>query len=451
MDVTPELISLYVDNALPAAEAREVEEAIAGDPALNAEYEELRALDELFGTGEGEPLPPELRSRLNALRPIPVLDRFEQRPVAPVRRIRWTTIAAAAATVLLAIIGVRTLSYKPEVTLRDFTRMALDTAGQVAGPVETSRELVRRSGDRISTGPLERISFRGAKEVMVVLLPGSSLRVGDPRDRELFKLDQGTVLCTVRRAPEGAAHVVEAAGFRLHVFQADFGVRIVGRERRAAGLSDPGGPQVIVTVSRGSLEVGRNGDRRVVDAYERIELDRSGPGRLSAAYLDPTYPELMRSFRLQPREVAGGYFASERGVMLIDRRRWIGSAARRVLVLTDGEREAPRARYLVLEVHVDRRTALRVVRVTPYRKRPGLARTTTFETAALGPGWAVTAIPLEAFSGPAARTAERKIPVDRSRLMRLEVAPADRKARFALKTSLWAERPPMDNSLEVDR
>ncbi|MHC4550853.1 MAG: hypothetical protein ACYTEZ_19020 [Planctomycetota bacterium] len=423
-------------------EARAVDEAVARDPVLCSALEDLKSLGELFGEVEPEEVSGALKERLYALGTVQPLARFEAVRTAPVRRVSWTNWAAAAAAVLMVVVGIRALSHQPEVVLKDFTRMAVDADGR-ALDTRLLNQVTVRSGDTLRAGAGERLSFRTLEGDVVVLLPGGALEVGDPRDGKIFELHAGTVLCTVLTRQE--PRTVLAGGYAVHVQrEAHFGIRVQGAELKTAGPSVGRGARVTVAVSLGSVEVARNGDRRQVKAFERVTLRRGEPAQATHAAMDPIYHLLMRSFRRNSWEICPGYFSGERGVTSVPRWRWSREGAARVLTLSDGGREAAQARYLVLHVRASRPGPLRLTRVRPFTDRPGVAEAVTVPTPPVGTDWTVIAVPRDAFGAPTAARQERKISRGRSRLVRLELGPQEPDIEIELKASLWAHRPPTE-------
>ncbi|MHC4492397.1 MAG: hypothetical protein ACYTDU_12305, partial [Planctomycetota bacterium] len=225
--------------------------------------------------------------------------------------------------------------------------------------------------------------------------------------------------------------------------EAHFGVRMEGAAIKPAGVGSGGAARVTVAVSLGSVEVGRNGDRREVRAYERVTLQRGAAARATHAAADPMYHHLMRSpFRRHTSEILPGYFSGESGVVSVPRWRWGDDGAARTLVLTDGGREAAHATHLVLYVRASRPGPLLLTRVRPHGD--GLAETVTVRTAPVGTDWTVIAVPRAAFRGPDAERKTRKISVWFSRLVRLELRPTEPDVTIDIRASLWAGRPPTE-------
>lgn len=447
MDVNTYLLSRYADGEATPEEAAAIEQALATDETLAAEHEDLRLLAGLFGHGEPDEISPELEARLCALRPIEKLERFEVVPGGARKRPAWTNWAVAAAAVLLCLVGLQALTHRPEVVLRDVTRLSLLPNGHIA-QANRHVEVARRAGDALETRANERLSFLLPDGSLVVLMPGSRMALGNAEAGDLLELERGAVLCNVRE--QASSRRVRAAGFSIDTDDADFGVRVEGAELKAAGASAAASGRVAVTVSRGSVEVAENGARAKVEEFSRLVWRRGEPARTGHAAEDPSFKTLMgKPFRPFSREAVPGYFTGERGVTVLDNRRWVRSDGARVLVLTDGGAEAAGAQYLVLWVRAEKETPLHVTRIRPLQA--GRAETVTVPTAAIGPAWTVVAVPLGAFTGPDAVTGEMKIDAGRSRLMRLQLKPADPKIQFELRSSLWAERPPARDNPEVVR
>ena len=447
MIVSPELLSLYVDGQLTSEEAAAVEAAVRLDPALASQFEEFKMLQELFGGVEPDEVSAELRERLYGLGQVTPLRHFEAVAATPVARRSFFNWAAAAAALVLVVVGIRTLAHKPEVVLKDFSRMTIDAASGRATDTRILKEVTFRAGETLKAGPHERLSFRTLAGDVVVLLPGGALEVGDPRDGEILELGRGTVLCTVLSRSE--SRTVRAGDYTVRVQrEAHFGVRMDGAAIKPAGVGSGGAPRVTVAVSLGSVEVGRNGDRRQVRAYERVTLQRGAAARATHAAADPMYGVLMRSFRRHTSEILPGYFSGESGVLSVPRWRWSEDGQARTLVLTDGGREAAYATHLVLYVRASRPGPLRLTRVRPHGD--GLAETVTVRTDPVGTDWTVIAVPRAAFRGPDAERKTRKISVWFSRLVRLELRPTEPDVTIDIKASLWAGRPPTEVP-EVDR
>ncbi|MHC4819879.1 MAG: hypothetical protein ACYTF8_17685 [Planctomycetota bacterium] len=403
------MLSLYVDGQLTAEKAEAVEEAVRRDPALASQLEEFRMLGELFGGVEPEEVPEELKERLYGLGRVTPLSGFEAVEAAPVHRRSFFNWAVAAAALVLVVVGIRTLAHKPEVVLKDFSRMTLDAASGRATDTRILNEVTVRAGDTLKAGPHERLSFRTLAGDLVVLLPGGALEVGDPRDGRIFDLARGTVLCTVlsRKDPR----TVEAGDYTIRVRrEAHFGVRMEGVSSKPAGVGSGDAARVTVAVSLGSVEVGRNGDRQEVRAYERVTLQRGAAVRATHAAADPMYRDLMRSFRRHASEILPGYFNGESGV--------------------------------VLYVRASRPGPLLLTRVRPLGD--GRAETVAVRTAPVGTDWTVVAVPRAAFRDPAAERKERRISVWFSRLVRLELRPTEPDVTIDIKASLWAGRPPTE-------
>ncbi len=100
-----ERLSAYLDGELPTAEAREIEDALARDPALQAELDALMAADaaaaEAFGATLDDPVPLDLVAAIRNASETPPAANL---PTAPRGLPAWA--AAAACVVFLAIGGV---------------------------------------------------------------------------------------------------------------------------------------------------------------------------------------------------------------------------------------------------------------------------------------------------------------------------------------------------------
>ncbi|MHC4970964.1 MAG: hypothetical protein ACYTG3_01400 [Planctomycetota bacterium] len=426
---------------MTAEEAEAVEEAVRRDPALASQLEEFKMLEELFGGVEPDDVSDELSERLYALGRVQPLSRFEPVETAPVARPSWLNWAVAAAALVLVAVGIRTLTHKPEVQLKDFSRMTLDAASGRATDTRILKEVTVRAGDTLKAGPHERLSFRTLAGDVVVLLPGGALEVGDPRDGEIFELARGTVLCTVLRRDE--PRTVAAGDYTVRVRrEAHFGVRLEGATIKPAGVGSGGAARITVAVSLGAVEVGRNGDRREVKAYERVTLQPGAAVRATHAAADPMYRDLMHSFRRHTSEIVPGYFRGESGVAPVLRSRWVEDDGALTLVLTDGGREAAYATHLVLHVRASRPGPLLLTKVRPVGE--GRAEAVSVRTAPVGTDWTVIAVPRAAFRDPAAERKERRISVWFNRLVRLELRPTEPGVTIDIKASLWAGRPPTE-------
>jgi len=467
MSVSSELISRYVDGRVTDAEAETVRRALEADPVARAEFEEFEGLEDLFGVSDGEPLPEEFLERLCALRPVKPLENFEPVEVADgAGRVvgggasawrRWGprhwgaghwgarkwgagSWAAAAAVLFLAVYGALQLAHRPEVTLHGFARYTLAEDGSIADMARADALSVR-AGDTLRAAADERLAFALADGSRVALQPGGAIEVGDPRDGELLAVHGGTVLCSVVDAERPRR--VRAGDYSIAVANAHFGVRVEGAGVRAAGAAGGEDVRVTITVSRGSLEVARGGEREAVREYERVVL---APGRAperTHAALDPVFYALMREYRVDATEVVPGYFRGEPRTSVIAGHRWQHDGAARVLAVTGQPYRRFAPRYLVLHVDVDRPTAFEVTRVRPVSGEPGRAEAVTVRTEAVRAGRGVVAVPLAAFSAEDARREVVTLPPSRSRLERIRVRPLDGDARFELKNGLWAGRAPV--------
>ncbi|MFB3066383.1 MAG: FecR domain-containing protein [Planctomycetota bacterium] len=449
MDVTPETISSYVDGELSAEEAAVVAKALETDPALRETLDEMRLVAGLTGVSVSkrdgglpleplEPISTELRERLHALRPVPTLSSFEpvRLKVLPKRRV--LRFAAIAATLLVAF-GVLQMSTGAEVVLEDFRRL---TAGADALPVMSRVRM--HAGDTIRTGENERVQFRLPDGSEVILLPGTSVQLGDPAESVLGDLERGALLVTAYQ--RGHQRALGAGGYAVYARSATFGVRVVNGGAKLAGFGALEGvaSEVTVTVGRGSLQIDHGGQKRNVAAGQRVVLRRGREPEWSRAWQDELFVPLLRAFRSYGTELMLGYFDSQPDVVSIGSSRWLGDARERELTLSDGP-----ARYLALRVRMrpgHEPSALRLTLVRP--SGPGKAVTSTIRTRRVGPEWTVVAVPLDAFDGPEADKDTREIPRSRSRFARIELAPVAAGAEFELKASLWAARPPLTGGPE---
>ncbi len=449
MDVTPETISSYVDGELSAEEAALVAKALENDPALRETHEEMRLLAGLIGVSDSkrdeslsaaplEPIGEELRARLHALRPVPMLPSFEPVRMKALPKRRALRVAAVAATLLLAF-GLLQLSTGAEVVLDDFRRM---TAGADAMPALSRVRM--HAGDTIRTGENERVQFRLPNGCEVILLPGTSVQLGDPEESVLGDLERGALLVTAYQ--RGQQRALGAGGYAVYARSATFGVRVVNGGTKLAGFGALGdvASEVSVTVGRGSLQIDHGGEKRNVAAGQRVVLRKGREPEWSRAWQDELFVPLLRAFRSYGNELMPGYFDSQPDVVSIGSSRWLGDAHERELTLSDGP-----ARYLALRVRMrpgHEPSALRLTLIRP--SGPGKAVTSTIRTRSVGPEWTVVAVPLVAFDGPEADKDTREIPRSRSRFARIELAPVAAGAEFELKASLWAARPPLTGGPE---
>ena len=228
-DLNPVLISLYVDGEASPEQVLQVEAAVAKDPQAAALLEDLRNLGEIFGLAgpqtEAEAaaeVSGELSERLHALDRTESLEGFRAVKLERGGGVAWGRIGMAAAALVLAAIGLTQMLYRPEVVVSDLTRQVVDLRGNVL-KTERLERVTMRAGDVLRAGKGERISFR-LHGALVVLLPRGELKLGDPRDREIFSLEEGMALCTV--AEKTDPRTVHAAGCEITVDRAHFGVRV---------------------------------------------------------------------------------------------------------------------------------------------------------------------------------------------------------------------------------
>ncbi len=441
MDVNPELISRYADGCVTAHEALAVDAAIARDPLLAADLEDFRLVADLFGHGAPENVSDRLSRRLYGLDTVAPAAGFKLSPAAPVPpRISWRAYAASLAAAVLLAVGLVRVTSRPDVVLRDVTRVAVGADGSLTD-VQRLAEVTVKAGDALRAEEGERLSFQTAEGDRVTLLPGGALAVGDPVDGEIFELERGTTLCSVLK--HDTPRTVHAGPYRIRVTRpAQFGVRISGAHVRPAGAAS-GTAEVTVTVSQGAVEVLKNGDAETLSACERAVFTPRGEKRTHAAE-DPVYFELMRLFREHSREVVPGYFTGEPGVSPIQQH-WVREAdGATVLALSDGGQGALGASYLVFRVRATSPGPLRLTRLRPLADQPGDAEAATVVTPPVGREWTVVAIPRADFDGPSAERAVRRVGEDRSRLVRLELRASDPRTRIEVQKSLWAARPPVE-------
>ena len=441
MDVNSELISCYADGCATADEAKAIEAAITRDPVLAADLEDFRLVADLFGHVEPEAVSKGLEQRLYALDVASPVTGFKLVKAAPAPpRASWPAKAAAIAAVALLAVGLFHLTRRPDVLLRDVTRLKV-------GPDDSLTDLQRldevtvKAGETFRADEGERLSFRTADGDRVTLLPGGALAVGDPRDGEIFELERGTTLCSVLR--HDAPRTVHAGPYRIRATrEAHFGVEISDAHVRPAGAA-LGSTEVTVTVSLGAVEVLKNGDKETLSACERAVFTPRGETKTHAAE-DPVYFELMRNFREHSREIIPGYFTGEPGVVPI-RQHWIGQGdGGCVLALSDGGAGALGATHLVLKVQASVPGPLRLTRLRPLADRPGDAEAVTVVTPPVGRDWTVVAIRRSDFDGPEAVRTVRRVGEDMSRLVRLELRASAPRTRIEVQKSLWAARPPVE-------
>jgi len=449
MDVNRELISRYADGQATEEERKLVEAQLRDDPQSSLDLDEYRLVEELFGHVEPESVSEECLERLYAVDgPALVVDSkgapaFERISVAPVRRIRWGSWAAAAAAIFLAVVGVTQLTYKPDVQLRDFARLSLDATGAV---VKTERlaTVSLQSGDELVAGPRERITYRDELGARVVLMPESRLELGDPREGEIMELTDGTALLTLRDSAE--ERLVQAGGYTVHSHGADFAVRVRAGDARAAGASlNSASPQVVVAVRAGSCEVGTNGDRQPIEALWSVVLQRGTPAERTRIWEGPLFNSLMEQ---SGRELLAGYYSGEAGVRSIRPHGWSRVSAReQELVVLDNE-AASVASWIVIEAELDQPGALEIAMLRPLREQAEdgaparKAVEKTLRTPIVPAGRQVLAIALNSFQGAEVGTRTFEIPGSRSRLVRLRLRAVDNDRKINVKRSLWSARPP---------
>lgn len=444
IDVTSELLSCYADGEVSPEERSAVEEAVARDPLLRAELEELVDLGALFGHVEGEEGTPDFRARLYALRPVSALEHFEVVKPAPVLRARFSRGWIAVAASLLLVAGYFALRAPAEVLVAEVARQRLTPEGTVAETVRLG-EIAMHAGETLRSGLYERLAFRLPDAAEVILLPESAVTLEDARAGPLFRIEQGTVLCTVIDRP--VVRTIAAGGYTITATRAIFGARVEGPTSRTAGPSLRES-RVTIAVTRGELDIGPNGERQTVAAGERLVLRKGGPAERTPAWDDPMYGALFSAFDRHSREILPGFFETQPDVAAIPAAKWIRGENRLSLVVTDPGVSVP-VRYLILEVRAGRETALAVTRVRPGAEGETTAECATLGMGEIGPAWKVIAVPLEAFDGSEAAVEQRTIPASRSRLVRIELATKDG-VPLDVRTSLWAARRPT-GSQEVDR
>jgi len=440
-DTTRVQISTYVDGQLPPGERAEVEALLASDPDAARLAAELAEIAEIFGEIEPEPVSADLRERLLALEQVAPVEGFQPVVLPIVRRTAWVNWAAAAAAAALLVVGINVLTWRPPVEIHEVARMVLAPDGSVA-EVRRDRLCTLRAGEPLRAEPGERLSFRLDGGTAIVLLPGTTIALGDPRAGEMFDLETGTALCTV--ADRGEPRTVTAGAYRIRCARADFGVRVEAADTRAAGIALAAAPvaRLTVAVSVGEVEVGRNGDRERVRASESVVLRPGAAPERSDARSTAMYEDLMRTFRVFAREVLPGYFEAEPGVTPLARDRWCRVPDGGLeLVLSDGAQGA-QAGWLVLRLRATTRTEVTLTLVRPRTGEEAVADVITRPVGVVGPDWSVHAVRLDEFRTGGAGAELRTISPGRRALARLELRAGDPEAWIELKASLWAARPP---------
>jgi len=396
----------------------------------------MQTLEALFGRAEPEPISDALRSKLHALRPVPIVSGFKAVPGAPARVRSWGGRAAAVAAAVLAAVGLFDLLYRAEVPLRAVTRIALDSDDR-ATSVDTRASVVLRAGARLETSDRERLLLTFADESVAVLLPGGALVLGDPAE-ELFRLERGTVLCTLRLVER--ERCVRAGAVAVYGDNAVFGARVEGEAAHAMGAAAPA-PPVTIAVTRGSIEVAKNGERETVERGVSVHIDRDRTFRRAPAWADALYVQILRAFQVHSgREILPGYFDGEGMVLPIPPDLWAREGDRYVHAVTTAP---PTATHLVVQARAAKPTRLRLTRIVP--AGDGVAETATVDAGAVGASSIVLSIPLASLDADGAEQGERAVPPSRSQLVRLELASADGTA-LELESSLWAARPPAGSS-----
>ncbi|MHC4938843.1 MAG: anti-sigma factor family protein [Planctomycetota bacterium] len=446
MDVTPELISLYADGQATPEECAAVEAALRDDPQAAIELDELKVLEELFGAVEPETVSEDCLEKLYSLDQASYAaaragePAFERVELAPVRRIAWGGWAAAAAAVFLAVYGLLQLSHDPEVTLRDFARLTLDADGNVV-KTERLEAVTKKSGDAIAAGPQQRITYRDPLGARVVLMPNSSVEIGDPRKGDLLELQEGTALLTVYDSAEPRA--VHAGGYVVRSHGANYGVRVIGRELRGAGAAKGTAPKVTVAVRTGSCEVGENGARQQVDASWCVTLRRGKPAERARIWESPLYAQLLEG---RGHEIIAGFFSTEAGVRQILPYEWDREGPGEFSMLVSAHEAAAVAQWLIAEVELQKPTALELIRTRPLRGGERAAVQASVATPVVPAGRHVVAIPLDALDAPETVVTDVEVPVARSYLVELRLRTKTDKSPLKIKVSLWSARPPAGTS-----
>jgi len=222
----PQVLMAYADGELAAADARLVEAAMAGDPALARIVEEHRALRaQLAGAFESvlaAPVPARLQAALHA-------------SSTPARRPRWTRrewLAMAASLV----VGMALALALPQLAVR--TRGAAGLAPALVDADWTARGALARALDDQLAG-----------QALAGVRPGLSFRMQDGRYCRTFQLQARRALAglacrdgtawrvsTLAAASEDGAAPMQQAGSTLPpAVLADIDARIAGASLDAEG------------------------------------------------------------------------------------------------------------------------------------------------------------------------------------------------------------------------
>jgi ferric-dicitrate binding protein FerR (iron transport regulator) len=435
------LLSRYSDGEATPEERAAVEAAVAEDPTLAAELEELSTLGALFGSAVPEPCGDALLARLYAIRPVRALGEFRTVEVAspaPSSSLRFLRPLLSAAAILVAT-GLFLHFRRAEVVLTDVARMTIDARGNVLD-IARSAEWRLREGDSIAAGENERLAFRLPDASEVVLAGGGEIRLLDASESRLFRLDRGTVLCTL--LDRGQPRCLEAGGYTICAATATFGVRVEGPALRSMGPPAADGRRVVVAVTRGAVEIAEPEEAPVtVAAGERLLVRSGGAWERSAAFEDSMYADLQRLLHRLAREVMPGLFESDTRPILSSQ--WGRDGDRRVLVVTDPA-AAVGTPWLVLRVRAPGETEVRVTRLRPDPRDPSRAEAATVVAGRTGPEGSILVLAPDAFDAPGAERSDRKLPAGRGRLVRLELAASEGGIPVEVMASVWAAHRPAE-------
>jgi anti-sigma-K factor RskA len=185
---------LHAVGALPADEARELEQALRHDSALRAEFESWRDASDSVALGIPQvPPPPGLKQKifaqLDAAPPLAILPALE--PLAPRRVIPlWMPLAAAAAIVLLGIIMVGNRETAREES-RQLSAKIEALEENAAKLVEQSRIVDKQSGQiQILQQQLQNATERTLALSTQSVALQSQLRQAEALKRDLDAMNQ---------------------------------------------------------------------------------------------------------------------------------------------------------------------------------------------------------------------------------------------------------------------
>lgn len=194
-----EKLSAFLDGELPEPEAREIEAALARDPALQAELEALMAADtaaqDAFAAMLDDPVPLELAAAIQNA-PTDVAANIPQAP----SRVGWLTAMAAAIALMIGGVGgyVAGTSQGTQVAaapgwLADIADYHKVYAGQTRHLVEVGADeadhirtwLTASVGTEVRIPDLSRhgLTFRGARLLVAAGKPVAQLMYTDAENR----------------------------------------------------------------------------------------------------------------------------------------------------------------------------------------------------------------------------------------------------------------------------